>query len=444
MTRVLHRREAVSTGECPRFPPGSDNVAERSERGIRLAVFATICIDLLGFAIVLPLLPRYGEYFHASRLTLGLLMAAFSAMQFVFAPVWGRVSDVIGRRPVLLFGLLSTAGCYALFGFASQLPPDQLWLGQSAVFWLFVARILGGIAGATIPTAQAVIADITPPERRAQGMALVGAAFGIGFTFGPLIGAAFVSSDPHAPPSAWPGIVAALLSVAAFVFAWVRLPETRPPTPQAGAHRSWLDWSMLNRALARPRLRNTLLATFVTVFAFAQFESTLALLTAALGLSERANFLVFGVIGLLLAIFQGAVIRPMLARYSEYTMARLGTTTLAVALLLLGAAAMSTSIWTVVATLPLVVFGFSAVTPSLQSLLSRAVSAHEQGETLGLGQSISALSRIAGPVAGIGLFDNVERFRPYWCAAGLMLVAIVLVSALRDDPDSVTDPVPPR
>src|SRR5262245_12281029 len=198
-----------------------------------MIIFITVFIDLLGFGIVLPLLPRYAKHFNTSGPTLGLLMASFSAMQFLFAPIWGRISDRVGMRPILVLGLAGSAIFYALFGYATSLGAQGELLGLSVVPWLFICRIGAGIAGATIPTAQAYIADVTGPEERAKGMALIGAAFGIGFTFGPLLGAAFlpreatsstirdvaapitdVATDPsatesaQAPPSSAPGYVA--------------------------------------------------------------------------------------------------------------------------------------------------------------------------------------------------------------------------------------------
>ena len=194
---------AVATGPnvaaAPIHLPGGT-----TPRSALLIVFLVVFIDLLGFGIVLPLLPLIGDvyladYFPGGKSSaqggavLGLLMSSFSLMQFIFAPIWGRVSDRIGRRPILLIGLAGSVVFYALFGFAAGMPQERAGL---ALTLLFAARIGQGIAGATIATAQAVIADCTTPEKRRHGMALIGAAFGIGFTFGPLIGAARSGSFP--------------------------------------------------------------------------------------------------------------------------------------------------------------------------------------------------------------------------------------------------------
>ena len=326
-----------------------------------LVIFVTVFIDLLGFGIVLPLLPRYGEAFQADHFQLGLLMSSFSAMQFLFAPVWGRVSDRVGRRPILMLGLAGSTGSYALFGYASSLTDGATLLGLSALPWLFITRIGAGIAGATIPTAQAYIADITGRKERAKGMALIGAAFGIGFTFGPLLGAAFVSGEPGAPPSSAPGYVAAVLSGVALLMAVFVLPESlRPDSTPAGAH--WLDMDSLKRATGRPVALMILLTIFLTTFAFAQFESTLSLLTKALGMAQRDNFLIFAYIGLVLTISQGVLVRRLVPRLGEYRMSLVGVVLMTLGLALIGLAGLQGSSGLLLAVLPVSVVGHYAVT----------------------------------------------------------------------------------
>lgn len=428
---------------------------QRAGKASLLIVFLTVFIDLLGFGIVLPLLPRYAAYFALEGWLIGLLMASFSAMQFVFAPIWGRVSDRAGRRPILMLGLAGSTVSYALFGYATSLEPSAQVLGLGPIGWLFVTRIGAGIFGATIPTAQAYIADVTGPLERAKGMALIGAAFGLGFTFGPLLGAPFVPASseagvpvatqarvalpdaaevadfqaPAQPPSPAPGYVAAGLSGVALLMAVFLLPESlRPESAPAG--RRWLDVSALRHAFRYPLVGLILATMFLTTFAFAQFESTLSMLTLQLGLSARRNFFVFAYIGFVLALSQGLLVRRLVPRLGEFRMGAIGAVLMAVGLMLIGVAAVEGSRPMLYAVLPVSVIGFSALTPSLQAMLSLQTSETQQGAILGLGQSMTALARILGPVAGLTLFARSYAW-PYWAAAALMGLTLLLIWPLR-------------
>ncbi len=402
---------------------------DRQSKAPLLIIFVIVFIDLLGFGIVLPLLPRYGEHFGAADLTLGLLMASFSAMQFLFAPIWGRVSDRVGRRPILMLGLAGSTASYALFGWATSLGASGSLLGMSALTWLFITRIGAGIAGATIPTAQAYIADSTAATERGKGMALIGAAFGIGFTFGPLIGAPFASADVASPPSPMPGYVASALSAIALIFAAARLPESLKPDSRP-AERHWFDISSFRHAVGKPVIALILVTMFLTTFAFAQFESVLSLLTSKLGLSDRYNFYVFAYVGLVLTISQGFLVRRLMPKLREFRMSLIGTVLMTLGLVLVGIAGNMNSVVILYLVLPISVIGFSALNPSLQSLLSLRTSDSEQGGTLGLGQSMSAMARILGPAAAIPLF-GIQRAVPFWTGAGIMGFGILLVLLLR-------------
>jgi MFS family permease len=394
-----------------------------------LIIFVTVFIDLLGFGIVLPLLPRYGEHFAIHGGQLGLLMSCFSLMQFLFAPVWGRISDRIGRRPVLIVGLVGSTVFYGLFGLATSLGNEGKLLGLGVVSWLFITRIGAGIAGATIPTAQAYIADLTGAKDRAKGMALIGAAFGIGFTFGPLLGAGFVSDDPTGPPSAMPGYIASALSGVALLSSIFVLRESLNPESKPTGHH-WLDIGSMKRAIERPAIGMILLTMFLTTFAFAQFETTLALLTERFGMSLRDNFYVFAYIGFLLTLCQGMIVRRLVPRLGEYRMALIGVVLMTAGLLLVGLAAHQESKVILFSVLPVTVLGFSAMTPSLQALLSLRTPDNEQGGILGLGQSVSAMARILGPWLGMTIFERGTTL-PYFCGAGVMLLGLVCVSMLK-------------
>ena len=406
-----------------------------------LIIFITVFIDLLGFAIVLPLLPRYGRHFEATKFELGLLMASFSAMQFLFAPLWGRLSDRIGRRPVLIVGLAGSTIFYTLFALVTQYGNAGSILGLSPLVWLFITRSGAGIAGATIPTAQAYIADSTDEKSRGKGMAIIGAAFGIGFTFGPLLGAWFVSNDASGVPSPAPGYIAAALSALATLAAIVLLPESLKSDAASRPARKWFDAGAFSKAMSRPHVGLLLATIFLTTFAFAQFETTLSLLTKELGVGDQSNFYVFAYIGLILTLAQGMLVRRLLPKLGEFRMALIGTTLMMAGLGLIGVAAASTNggmslLWYV---LPVCVVGFSCTTPSLNSLLSLNTRDDQQGEVLGVGQSVSSLARILGPIAGLSLLEY-GRSLPYWMATGLMAVGLLMVFGLRSAGTSSSEP----
>ena len=385
-------------------------------------VFLTVFIDLLGFGMVLPLLPAYAAQFTVDEAgwTIGLLMSSFSAMQFLFAPVWGRISDRIGRRPVLMIGLAGSVVFYTVFGIAAM--QRSLWL-------LFVSRIGAGISGATISTAQAYIADATGLEGRTRGMALIGAAFGLGFTFGPLIGAAalFASEDHGASP--WPGYAAAALSAVAFVLAAVKLPESLRPDSASAAHHL-VDVRAFGEALKTPSILLLLVTSFVSVMSFANFESTLSLLLKdtknGFGFSYEQVLLAFAYVGLVLTFAQGFLVRRLAKRLPESVLATTGACVSIAGFLTLAWSVSSASFAWLMVGLFVEVTGFSFMTPSIQSLISRRSDPNRQGGILGVGQSASAMARIVGPVVGIRLF-YVGATLPFLMAAGLMAGALVLV-----------------
>lgn len=398
--------------------------AERSPgRGSLGLVFMIVFIDLLGFAIVLPLLPRYAERFKASSHTIGLLFSSFSAMQFLFAPLWGRVSDRIGRRPTLLAGLLGSVVCYGLFGVATIYESLSL---------MFISRLGAGVAGGTISAAQAYIADSTDVRNRAKGMALIGAAFGVGFTFGPIIGSISLPGGSVAPGTpeplnALPGFIASGLSLIALLIAFARLPESLRPGQPSHERRTWLDVRALRDVLRTPSMGLLLGLSFLSVFSFAQFETTLSRLTETVyHMSDRYNFLIFTYIGLTLTIVQGGIVRRIAPRVGEIRLLIVGTLLLAGGLWLISAAALHASRTGLMLTIPLIVCGFAFITPSLQGLISRRSDPSRQGEVLGLSQSASAMARIFGPFCGNVLFGHGPRL-PYLVSAALLVPAFVMV-----------------
>jgi MFS family permease len=402
-----------------------------------LIIFLVVVIDLLGFAIVLPLLPRIAKVYLAGMqdvmvgLTIGLLFSSFSAMQFLFAPLWGRLSDRIGRRPVMLIGLAGSVVFYAVFGYAATISPEQ---SQLALFLMFASRIGAGVAGATISTAAAAIADCTPPEQRKRGMALIGAAFGVGFTFGPLIAYVALIALPQQGHGAV-GYVAAGLSLVAFLLGLRLLKETRVPG-RPSEPRGWLNLHFL-ATLRMPTIGLLIATYFLATFAMANLESTLSLFTEdAYRYTDAENALVFAYVGFTLAFVQGGIYRPLAKRVSEVAFIRMGIAFMLLGLGGLGALAATAasgqhtgtgSLILLLIALAVAVTGFAFMNPSVSALVSRRTPADRQGEVLGVNQSASALGRILGPVMALTMFRLTPNHAlPYAVSSAMLLIVLGL------------------
>ncbi len=390
------------------------------------AVFMTVMIDLLGFGLVLPLLPLYADRYDASKVTVGLLFAVFSAMQFLFSPLWGRLSDKIGRRPVILIGLAGSFSSYLLFALA-ELTPTPLIV-------LFISRIAAGIFGGTVTTAFAYIADVTSREERGRGMALIGAAFGIGFTLGPALGGlghAYLGSMA-------PGLIAAGFSAFAFCFALFRLPE--PPRHEHVEESGILRIGSLGRVLKIRGAGLLLLVAFVATSAFAMFEGTLALLANDRfeNWDPARNGWLFSYIGFWLVVAQGWFVRKYVSRVGERRFVAIGSLALVVGLVAMGLAKSPILLGAVS---PIAIFGFAMITPSVASLLSQRTPATKQGEVQGVNQSVQSLARIVGPVAGSALLA-ISLVLPYAVAALLVLGVFLLALRLLREPTEDATPSP--
>jgi MFS family permease len=324
---------------------------------------------------------------------------------------------------VIIVGLAASAAFYALFGVAATFG------GQPGLAWLFVARIGAGIAAGTIPTAQAYIADVTTLKSRAKGMALIGAAFGLGFTFGPLIGWTalwFSKSETQVATSPWPGYAAAILSGLACLLALALLPESRQPG-QHSEHHSFFDWRGWSDALSTPSVPAILITAFVSVVSFGAYETTLALLLE----STRFNFsfqqilLYFAFIGFTLSIAQGLLVRRLASRVSEVSMAAAGGVVTILGFVLLSLATQRSQLPLLIVASAVEVIGFSLITPAVQSLVSRRSDPAKQGGILGVSQGISALARVVGPLIAVPLFFLSPPW-PYFAAIGMMAAALAV------------------
>ncbi len=387
-----------------------------------VTVFLTVLIDLLGFGIIIPLLPIYSKAYGASEVELGLLFSCFSGMQLVFAPLWGKVSDRIGRRPVLLGGLVGTGLSYLLFAQA-----DSMTL-------LFVSRLLAGFFGANIATAHAYVADVTRPEERAKGMGMIGAAFGIGFTIGPLVGGELTRFSTAAP-----GYAACLLSLAAATFGWRNLPE---PARTGRSGTRLFGFGELRHAAREPRIGGVMLLYFLAIFAFSCFEAmftrfglaaypaefgvpvaiehaTLDQIMAASPIAGR--YLAF--IGVISALIQGGFIRRLVPRFGETALAVAGPLLLGSSFLIVGAAG---AWWLVIVGCAVMPFGLGINNPSMTSLTSRASPPEAQGAYLGINQSLGSLARMTGPPAAGWFFQAHGPHSPFFFAAAVLGGATVI------------------
>jgi len=371
----------------------------------KLAIlFLTIFIDLLGFGLIIPALPFYAESFGASYVVIGIFSASYSAMHFLFAPLWGRLSDKMGRRPVMLIGLAGSALAFLMFGLSKTLP------------MLFASRILAGIlSSATLPTAQAYIADTTSPEDRAKGMGLIGAAFGLGFIFGPAVGGVLTQFG-----YGFPALVASGMSALNFVWAWWKLPETHTDRSDT-EHRKLLSLDSLREVMSVRELAVLIVIFFVQVFAFSQMEGTFALFGEhRLGLDAVHVGWVLAEVGVISAIIQGGLMGKLVRIFGEVKLTRAGLVLMAIGLIAMGQ--VKTTMQLVLVT-PFLAVGSAIMSPSISALISKSAPPNKQGLTMGTAQSLAALGRVFGPPSGTALFQYVGLAAPYWCSGILIALA---------------------
>ncbi|HZU82234.1 MAG TPA: MFS transporter [Polyangiaceae bacterium] len=392
------------------------------------AVFLTVFVDLLGFGLVLPFLAKEArDAFGVSEFVATLLGSVYSLMQFLFVPVWGRVSDRVGRRPVLLWSISGTA--LAMAGLGAGLT----W-GRS-VAWLFAARIFGGIATANLGTASAYIADITKPEERARGMGLIGAAFGLGFILGPGIGGALARIPVGGRYGAVPCFAAACLSVVNVVWVALGVAESLPPSKRAAAaprRMAPLNLRAASEAFALPGVALAVGVNFIVILSFTNLDQTFTFYCAdVFGIDERGTGYVLAFIGIVAAAVQGGLVRPLSKRYEEATLIRAGTLLQAVAFAGLVAAGAHGARALLYASGAVLALGNGLTQPSTAAFISRRAPADRQGATLGTNQSFASLARTFGPAAGGWLYGSVGARAPYAAASFGMVVALALAMALR-------------
>jgi MFS transporter, DHA1 family, tetracycline resistance protein len=372
-------------------------------------LFLIVFVDLVGFGLIIPLLPFYAQRFAASPLQMTLLFAIYSLMSMMTAPLWGRLSDRIGRRPVLMASMAAGALAYLGLAFATG-----LWM-------LFAARAFAGACAGNIAAAQAYIADVTSPEQRAKGMGMIGAAFGLGFIIGPVLGGVIAGNDLATADLQTPGLIAAGLSFAAFLGVIVLLPES-PSADRALDSRNRI--AATREAFARPVLARLLAVFFLVILAFSGMETTFAWWAIAqFGWGPRSIGFVFFYVGLLSALMQGVLIGPLTRRFGEERLMLGGLGAIALGLLALPFARGLPALAVALTALSL---GMGAMQPSLNSLISRRAGAGEQGKVMGVAQSVGSLSRVLGPIIAGMLFAAFGRGSPFLWGAALVGFALLI------------------
>lgn len=390
---------------------------KRAQRRQLTILFATLFLVMVGLGIIIPILPFYAESMGATATHLGVLFAVYALMQFLFSPYWGRYSDRVGRRPVLMIGLIGLSISLVLFGLAWE-----LWM-------LYVARVMGGVlSSAILPTVRAYIADSTTPEQRGQGMGMLGAAAGLGMIFGPVIGSFLGEWDPEIPFYVTAGLGALMAG-----FAAVFLPESLRPRSQGEAERLALpregdvSRNKLTSALRSP-VGPILILGFLVHFAFANLLSTLALfLEAKLGFGETQMGFVFMAMMGIMAPTQGLAVGRAIQRWGEGPTIRAGLVLGGLGFLGLLLAFDLTSL---LALSVLIGIGLALLMPSINSLTSKRSPEEEQGAMLGVLNSYQSLGRVAGPILGGATFDLLGYGSPYIVAGALFGLLVPLSGRL--------------
>lgn len=367
-------------------------------------IWTTVALDLVGFGIVAPILGRYAKDFGANGLEVGLMFASFSVAQMIFAPILGKISDRIGRKPVIIVSLVGTAIGSFVTGIGGA-----MWV-------LFLGRIVDGASGASVAVAQGAIADIAPPERRAQLLGMLGAAFGLGFVVGPALGGLAALGGTHVP-FFLAGTIAAINAVAAFI----RLPETKTHVQPIEVHHA----SELS-ARSPVLVRYAVVAVLSTI-GFSGFEATFSLFGGErFNLTVGSSAMVFLFVGVILTIVQGGLIGPLTKKFGSRTLMRASLPVVAAGLVVL--AFTPTMQWAMLfAAMVLVSVGQGIASPSVTSLVTEAAPANKRGEALGYQQSAGAFARIAGPVIAGALFDHVGIGSPYLVGGILFIAALIAV-----------------
>ncbi len=404
----------------PTQTSGQEKIAQRGQRSPLIIIFLTIFIDLVGFGIIIPTMPFIARDLGADIKSLGLLMSIYSFMQFLFSPFWGSLSDRFGRRPIILISLLGCAGSFFVFAFA-----QSFWL-------LFAARAMAGVFGGNISTAHAYISDVTPPEERSKGMGLIGAAFGLGFVFGPMIGGLLGSigqSLGSEPPLglSFSALGVAVLCLGNFVFAYFKLEESLPAEVRARAerktrgHRLQAILSQIRRPVAGPMM----IVYFLSGLAMAQMEAMLIPYMAdQFQWGLKMTTYGFAYIGVIMMLTQGYFIRKWMPKYGEPIVLSVGLGLFAASLF---GIAISGTILLLTVSMTMLALGNGMMRPPNLGIISLVTPDSEQGASMGVTNSLASLGRIVGPAVGGVLYELAGPTAPFSSAGVFSLLALAIV-----------------
>jgi MFS family permease len=392
-------------------------------RASLLVLFLTVFIDLIGFGMVIPFLSFYAREYGASGVAVGAVVGIYSIMQFFFAPIWGRLSDRIGRRPVILVSVTASCIGYLMFGFA-----------HSFVV-LLISRIIAGVGGANIGTAQAYIADSTTPENRAKGMGLIGAAFGMGFILGPPLSAllSHLGMQHGMPGNLLPGLAAAAMSFTALVIAFFVLGESKPPNaavrsaiPPQFDKRVWAE-------VSHRRILATIIATlFLTLLSVAGMEVSVTLFARErFHLTQKQLAMLFIFMGVIVAAIQGGLIGRAARAVGERALVAIGAAAFTIGMML--APEVYRIPW-LYAVAFFFAIGQGLCYPSLTSLVTKVTKSSEHGTMLGIATAVGSLARFFGPIL-VGFFYDLANARgAFFGGAALTAIALMLTISMRQLP----------
>jgi len=397
-------------GEGSLSPQSSVLPSSEAPKGTLGIIFLIVMMDLLGFGLIIPILPLYAQRFSASPFEIGLLLAIYSICQFIASPIMGAFSDRHGRRGVLIYSQLGSVVGYLVLGLVMQTHWQNV---QLALGLIYLSRIIDGLSGGNVSTAQAYISDVTTAENRAKGMGLIGAAFGIGFALGPGIGGLLAAAHPSLP-----GYAAAAASFIAMVLTYRKLPESRRHKPAESA--VWLHPSQFRPILKNRRLMQLLFIAFFSMAGFVMLESMGSLFALDIfNWHELKVGLYFGYLGVIIAIVQGGLIGRLSRKFGDWPLAIAGPAFVAIGmanlvflshhpivwLMLLGGAASSA--------------GRSLQSPTLFSLMSKNSDPRQQGLVFGLNQGLLSMARVLGPIIG-GIMYTYRPGAPFALAACIL------------------------